>query len=156
MQKPRFPDEHLAQFLTVLRASTRHRFPGASSGSQLLQRKASPSFSFCGWLPGSSRGSYLGVGRVEVHVVDPATGWVHPAGAQAILQRLEGDVQADHQVQLADPIQSLGLSQRPRETWAGSRTEIGMRGWKAARMEPNSSVRQLQSCSPSPTAAQVV
>lgn len=106
--------------------------------------------------PRQCRGSHLCVGRVEVHVVDPAAGRVHPAGAQAILQRLEGDVQADHQVQLTDPIQSLGLAQRARETWPGSSTAMGMRGWQAAGMEPNSSIRQLWSCRLSPAAAQAV
>lgn len=92
--------------------------------SQLTQRKASLIFSFCEFLP-DAMGSYLDVGGVEVHVVHPPAGRVDPAGAQAILQCLKGYVQADHQVQLADPVQRLGLPQCPRETCAGTATERG-------------------------------
>lgn len=70
-------------------------------------------------------GPYLDVWWVEVHVVDPPTSRVDPAGAQAILQRLKGDVQADHQVQFTDPVQCLRLPQSPRETCVGPTRERG-------------------------------
>lgn len=97
-------------------------FPGGNLGSCQPAHAARGASDLC--LPPvaldrqkpSARGSYVHVGRVELHVVDPAARWVDPAGAQAVLQRLEGDVQADHQVQLADPVQRLGLPQCPRET----------------------------------------
>lgn len=75
---------------------------------------------------------------VEVHVVHPPAARVDPAGAQAILQRLKGNVQADDQVQLTDPVQRLGLPQRARETCIDTASGRGVvRGKKAAVMEPN-------------------
>lgn len=71
--------------------------------SPLTQQKAAPS-------------SYMHMRRVELHVVDPSARRVNPSGTQAVLQRLKGDVQADHHVQLTDPVQCLSLPQRPWET----------------------------------------
>lgn len=90
------------------------------SFSDLLLLCIAPSCHHC-----DATDSYLDLGRVEVHVVHPPAAWVDPAGAQTILQRLEGDVQTDHQVQLADPVQRLGLSQCPWETCAGTATARG-------------------------------
>ncbi|TNN34848.1 hypothetical protein EYF80_054983 [Liparis tanakae] len=56
-------------------------------------------------------------GRVEAHVVDPPAGRVAPAVAQPLPERLVGDVQADHQVQLAQAVHLPGLGQSAGETW---------------------------------------
>lgn len=53
---------------------------------------------------------------VEAHVVDPPTGLMDPAGAQSLLQSLEGDVEADDHVHLAQIVHGVGLRQSAGET----------------------------------------